>query len=158
MFYVARRLAVIGFCIVSFIPIQCGANADGKGGDVNPSYASECGSCHIPYPARLLNVESWNLIMNDLAHHFKIDASIDEASIGPIKKYLEQNARKKASNAYNGEIPTRITETHWFTHEHDEISELVWQKAKSKANCEACHTRAQQGRFSEREIKLPSSK
>ena len=51
----------------------------------------------------------------------------------------------------------RITETGWFRHEHDEVPAGIWKRpaVKSAANCAACHTRADAGDFSERNIRIP---
>ena len=54
-------------------------------------------------------------------------------------------------------IGTRITQTHWFVREHDEVPAETWKllAVKSKANCGACHTRAEQGDFSEGSLRVP---
>jgi nitrate/TMAO reductase-like tetraheme cytochrome c subunit len=51
----------------------------------------------------------------------------------------------------------RITETRWFKHEHDEVSDRTWRnlKVKSASNCGACHAFAAQGKFNERDIRVP---
>jgi len=36
----------------------------------DPLYRSECGDCHMPYPAGLLPAASWRRIMNGLEDHF----------------------------------------------------------------------------------------
>lgn len=51
----------------------------------------------------------------------------------------------------------RISTTAWFSREHDEIAASTWKRPAigSAARCEACHTDAAQGRFSERAIRIP---
>jgi hypothetical protein len=51
----------------------------------------------------------------------------------------------------------RITRSAWFVREHDEVPASVWRSAAvgKPSNCAACHTRAADGRFGEREIRLP---
>src|SRR5690606_37122372 len=44
------------------------------------AYQEECGACHLPYPPGLLPAASWQRIMQDLAHHFGTDASLDAAT------------------------------------------------------------------------------
>jgi hypothetical protein len=40
---------------------------------------------------------------------------------------------------------------------HDEVPAYIWKRKKigSLANCIACHTRANEGRYGEREIRIP---
>jgi hypothetical protein len=53
--------------------------------------------------------------------------------------------------------PPRLTGRAWFRREHRKVPEAAWRDArvKSAANCAACHTRAEEGSFREREI-LPA--
>ena len=56
------------------------------------------------------------------------------------------------------DAPIRITELGYFKHEHDEIpSRMIMENegVVSLSNCDACHQRAEQGYFSEREINIP---
>jgi hypothetical protein len=48
----------------------------------------------------------------------------------------------------------RITDNPYFRHEHHEISPRLLKQsgAASMSHCNACHQRAEQGSFSEREI------
>jgi nitrate/TMAO reductase-like tetraheme cytochrome c subunit len=121
----------------------------------NSVYRAECASCHIAYPPQLLSKESWRALMGDLANHFGTDASVDAKTAQEIQRYLEANA----GGARAGEVkpPLRITETHWFRHEHDEVPAAVWKvpAVKSAANCGACHTQAERGDFSERSLRVP---
>ncbi|HQR50805.1 MAG TPA: diheme cytochrome c [Methylophilaceae bacterium] len=122
----------------------------------NPRWKAECGSCHVAYPARLLPAESWKAMMAGLDKHFGSDASIDPATTAEILAFLEQNAgRRKPDPAVKPQL--RITETHWFKREHDEVPAATWKNplVKSAANCAACHTRAEQGDFNERSLRLP---
>jgi hypothetical protein len=129
------------------------ASSEGKRVPPDPTYVSECGSCHVPYPPRMLPSESWKILLGGLGKHFDVDASLDEAALNAVSNFVLNNARRASSKEITP--PTRITTSRWFLHEHDEISEAVWKQIKSKAKCEACHTNAQQGRFSEHELKLP---
>jgi hypothetical protein len=51
----------------------------------------------------------------------------------------------------------RISTTRWFLGEHDEIAAATWKRPAigSPARCEACHTDAAQGRFSEHALSIP---
>jgi hypothetical protein len=123
-----------------------------------PVYAQECGSCHVPYPARLLSAESWRAVLNGLDRHFGSDASLDPAALKPIADDLEAQARRRATLGEDGQPLLRITETRWFRHEHDEIPQQTWKlpTVQSPAHCEACHTAAERGNYSEHALPLPT--
>jgi len=96
--------------------------------------------------------------MNGLDQHFGSDASLDDKNVADtLQRYLLGNARRKDTLDENGNSVRRITETRWFRHEHDEVPESVWQSpaVKSPSNCGACHTTADQGRFSEHNLRMP---
>ena len=120
----------------------------------NPVYREECGGCHVAYPPQLLPKASWQAIMGGLDKHFGTDASLDPATAKTIQTYLETNASRRA---VTGKPPLRITDTAWFKREHDEVPAAKWSSAavKSPANCSACHTKAEQGDYSERTLRVP---
>lgn len=118
------------------------AMADGKRFSAdNPQWRSECGSCHVAYPPQLLAAPAWRRIMTGLDRHFGVDASLDAAAAAEIAAFLESNSGRREARTL------RITETAWFRHEHDEV--------RAGPDCEACHTRAAQGDFSERSLRNP---
>jgi hypothetical protein len=127
--------------------------APGPGGD---AWKTECASCHIAYPPRLLPADSWRAIMKALERHFGTDASIDAATAASIAAFLERNAGRVRS-ASSAMPVLRITETRWFLREHDDIGASRWRdpKIRSAANCGACHPRAEDGRFGERDVRIP---
>jgi hypothetical protein len=116
----------------------------------------ECGSCHIVYPPNLLSAESWRALMGNLNKHFGTDASVDAATQKELRAELENAASNRSENVA-GKPVLRISETRWFKREHDEVSPRVWRnpKVKSASNCGACHTQAAQGKFNERDIRVP---
>jgi hypothetical protein len=122
---------------------------------LDPVYVEECGSCHVAYPPRALGASSWRLVLSDLSHHFGADASLEESARSAVGRYLEENARRKETPGGDGRPAQRISESLWFTREHDEISGATWQAAKLKANCAACHLGAEQGNYSEHHVRLP---
>jgi len=119
-------------------------------------WREECGSCHVAYPARLLSRESWDAIMRGLDDHFGDDAAVDEAVAASIRRYLA-SASRPASRAATATPTLRITESRWFTHEHDDVSASTWRSPKvgSAANCAACHRDAEAGRFDEDTVNSP---
>ncbi len=122
----------------------------------NALWQSECGSCHVAYPPRLLPAESWRAVMSGLDKHFGTDASLDPAAAREISAFREKNAGSRRYEA-SAKPLLRITETRWFRREHDEVSERVWKnpKVKSAANCAACHIQAESGNYSEHNIRIP---
>lgn len=120
----------------------------------------ECGSCHVPYPAKLLPAASWQKLMGDLGNHFGTDATLgDAATTKLITDFLVANAgsAQRISSTKGAAVPLRITETRWFVREHDEVRADVWKRPsiKSAANCGACHQGAADGNFGEHSIRIP---
>ena len=94
--------------------------------------------------------------MSGLDKHFGTDASLDPATTAEILGFLEKNASLRKTAATTPP-PLRITEMQWFIHDHDEISNRTWKdpRVKSPSNCAACHTGAEEGRFSEHALHVP---
>lgn len=120
----------------------------------NPTYKTECGSCHVAYPPKLLPASSWQQLMQRLDRHFGGDASLDAQASAEIGRILAANAGRRDTPPG---VEPRITETRWFRKEHDEVPAALWKSAavKSAANCAACHTRADDGDYAERTLRLP---
>lgn len=134
-----------------------------RGGDsshrvtLDAGYVTECGACHVAYPPGMLPERSWRKMMGDLAHHFGENAELDQAAAQRLEGYLVQasgeGGSKFARSVPSGMTPLRLTETPKFRSEHDELRGPV--PVKSMAQCEACHTRAKEGSYEEREIVVP---
>ena len=122
----------------------------------NEKWRTECGACHVAYPPQLLPPSSWNAVMAGLDRHFGTDASLDAATGTEIAAFLEENAGRER-RARDGAPSLRITETRWFEREHDELAASIWKhpQVKTAANCSACHIGADQGSFSEHDIRVP---
>lgn len=131
----------------------------------NPTYTEECGSCHIAYPPGLLPADSWRRIMSSLQEHFGDNAELDQATNQEIMTFLLTYAADNSSYRRSQRMMTavkgastqpllRITDNPYFRHEHHEISPRLLKQsgAASMSHCNACHQRAEQGSFSEREI------
>ena len=121
----------------------------------DPTWKSECGSCHIAYPPQLLPASSWRALMSGLDKHFGSDASLDPQTAAGIAAFLEKNAGRDRS--FSRTPALRITETRWFVHEHDEVPDRAWKnpQVKSAANCTACHVDGDKGNFDEHNIRIP---
>ena len=145
---------IIGVAIAAVLAVDAAAS-ERSGSPPPAAWRSECGSCHVAYPPRLLPASSWRTLMASLDRHFGADASLDAVTSAAILAYLEANAGRD-----EGGYPplTRITETRRFRHKHAEIASAVWtrQAVGSRANCSACHRGAEQGDFSERAVRIPN--
>jgi hypothetical protein len=131
------------------------------------TYVNECGSCHTAYAPGLLPARSWRKMMAGLRNHFGEDASLAEPDQLEILKHLEllasdgsqANMRMRRINGAiaAGTIPLRVSETGYFKYMHDEVPGYIWKRKKigSPTNCVACHPRANEGRYGEREIRIP---
>lgn len=136
------------------------AQADSIGARVAPlpKYQQECAACHMAYPPGLLPAASWQRLMGGLNQHFGTDASLDDASVREISAWLSVHAGtyKRVSEAPPQD---RISQSAWFLRKHnaEEVPTAVWKRTAigSAANCVACHGKAAQGSFSERDIKIP---
>ena len=121
-----------------------------------PRYQQECAACHLAYPPAMLPAASWRRLMNDLPRHYGTDASLDAAAVQEIGSWLGTHAG--TYKRVREEPPQdRITRSAWFIRKHDEVPAATWKLpvVKSAANCAACHQGAEQGSFSERNIRIP---
>lgn len=133
----------------------------------NPLYQAECGTCHFPYPPCLLPARSWDRLMGNLSDHFCESAELAPETLKTLTDYLVANAGDRVRTRRSlkltrsippGEAPLRITEVPYFVQKHEEVpARLIRDNPKvgSLSNCAACHTRADTGSFSEREIDIP---
>lgn len=130
-------------------------------------YVEECGSCHTAYAPTYLPARAWRKLMLELDRHFGEDASLAKADRDLLLEQLEQLAgdgpRAVQAIAYRNvraasSAPLlRVTEMPFFGYMHDEVPPSIWRRAKvgSRSNCIACHPRADEGRYFEREIVIP---
>jgi hypothetical protein len=133
----------------------------------SPVYKGECGDCHMAYAPGLLPARSWEKIMSGLEDHFGDNAELDTKTQKAITGFLVSNSadksnyrrsRRFASSNDQGDILIRISETPYFKHEHDEIPARMVTGNKdvnSFSNCNACHRKAEQASFRERDIFIP---
>ncbi len=124
---------------------------------VPSAYVQECAACHIAYPPALLPAASWQRVMTGLDKHYGTDASLDATTVAQLSAWLKTEA---GTGKRAAEVPPqdRITRTAWFEHKHRKIDAPVWKlvSVKSAANCAACHSRADQGDFDERSLRVPA--
>lgn len=131
--------------------------------DAPPAFQAECASCHVAFPPQLLAADDWRRVMRSLDKHYGDNASLDEKTRQILEDFHVRNAggRKVGAGrmAQAGELP-RLTQTDWFVREHREVRPADWKHAKVKtpANCVACHTKAAEGSYREREIVMPNGR
>jgi hypothetical protein len=152
------------FSTVAGCLISMAARADSMPmpADTPASFKTECSSCHLAFPPRLLPADDWRRVMAALDRHYGDNASVDDKARKEIEDFLVRNSGsslwdRPGSGAGN---PPRLTATLWFERKHRKVSAQTWRdpRVKSAANCTACHTGAEQGRFGEHEINMPGGR
>lgn len=123
-------------------------------------YSAECGGCHVAFPPQLLSAQQWRAVMGRLDSHYGTDATLEPARQAEVLALLEQHAGKgsaQAEPAPGEETRPRLTTSAWFKRKHHEVDRTLWShpEVKTPANCGACHTRADEGSYREREIVMP---
>lgn len=167
-----RQLAVLALALaVTGFGLSRGS-ADSDPGQTFPDvkhklWEHECSSCHMLYSPGMLPARSWSRMMKELKDHFGENATLAPEDAALIEKHLVNNAadgmganvrmRRIASSIAAADAPQRFSETAHFRYIHDDIPKGVWKREKigSPANCIACHPKADQGRYPEREIRIP---
>ena len=134
----------------------------------NQLYIKECGSCHFPYQPGLLPANAWNKMMANLDKHFGSDATLAPEDFQTLSKYLNDNSAEKnmqykrsnriVSSIPAGKIPDSISTTPYMIKKHNELkkSMITQPEVKGLFNCMACHTTADKGSYSEKDIKIPN--
>jgi len=133
----------------------------------NPGYLEECGSCHFPYQPGLLPARSWTKVMAGLEGHFGENAELPAGDAKTLTDYLVKNAADHANYKRSkkimqtlppGNAPLRASETPYFIKKHNQLSRKMVQdnpEVVSISRCDTCHTKANTGSFSEKEILIP---
>ena len=160
LYAMTGTLAATAFAAVSLLLGAAPAHADGHVYDIaNKAYKSECSACHVAFPPQLMSAQSWRAIMAGLDKHFGTDASVDPKAAEELRRYLESNASQREGRVAGSasSAAPRITESGWFLREHRKVPDHIWRSKAvgSAANCAACHTRADQGDYAERSLRVP---
>jgi cytochrome b len=133
-------------------------------GPLDPTYAQECGSCHMAYPPSLAPSPRWIAIMDGLQDHFGEDASLEPWLMSRIRAYLTMNAAERWDTRAAHELqrsnpqdPIRLTATPFWVRMHRGIPESVFKSRAvgAKGACEKCHSDASTGRFDPQDINMP---
>ena len=130
-------------------------------------YKTECGGCHMAYPASMLPSASWLGMMGSLEDHFGDNAELDSDTADQIASFLSRNAADEGRGEYGERSwratrdrtpPLRITRTDYFRGQHHEIpAKMVTGNPDvgSFSRCETCHRGAEQGDFDEHGVRIP---
>lgn len=104
---------------LSFLILPTAASADGgkQFSVADPLLQSECGSCHVVYPAALLPATAWNGLIDTLTRHFGVDASLDPPVAEKLRAWLTAHAGQ-GKRVAGAETLTRVSDTAWFQREH----------------------------------------
>jgi hypothetical protein len=152
-------MAVAGTTLLAVADDDDHRGGHGRGGIKvvkDPVVIKECGPCHMVFQPGFLPAASWKKMMGDLENHFGDNAKLDPAIAKTITDYLVANAadargRRGSPVPPGAEPPLRITELRWFKHEHrgrrGSPETLKRRKAKSLADCKACHPGAERGYY-----------
>ncbi|OYT87974.1 MAG: cytochrome C [Burkholderiales bacterium PBB3] len=151
------RLVAVSTCACIFQPVAI-ADSGKNAVPLLPKYKQECAACHTAYQPGMLPAASWQRLMGGLHRHHGTDASLDPSDVREISAWLNANAGT-FRGARDEPPEDRITKSEWFVRKHNarEIAPTVWKRAAigSPSNCQACHTNAEQGKFNERDIRIP---
>ncbi len=134
----------------------------------NKQWRDECGSCHAVFYPALLPSRSWKKIMAAQDKHFGTDLGLDAATVDAVLKFMVDNAAEKHvveaafkidESIPQSETPLRITETPYWVNKHREIAAADWANpvVKSKTNCAACHSDADDGTFEDGAMDIPQA-
>ena len=152
----AARLPAASLALACALPAAWANSRQMPESSMLPAYKQECAGCHMAYPPGMLPASSWSRMMKGLDQHYGTDASLDPAMVRQISVWLEAHAGtyKRVREAPPQD---RITQSAWFERKHRDIEPAVWKRASigSRANCMACHTRADQGDFDDDRVRIP---
>jgi hypothetical protein len=155
----SSALAALAVCAAALLASSARADERQAPLTLPAKVQQECTACHIAYPPGLLPAASWQRLMANLPRHFGTDASLDAASTQEITAWLLQHAgtSKRVKREPAPPPQDRISRADWFVSKHREVAASTWAlpAVKSAANCAACHPGAEQGDFSERNIRIP---
>lgn len=154
--------------VITAAEVRGEGSTDLSVGTANKAYIKECGACHLAYQPQFLPKRSWEATMNTLDKHFGDSAALEDAARSEILAYLVKNSadssssrlsRKVLASLGSSETPLRISDTPYFKRKHREVRAEVFKRKSigSRANCSACHPRADKGDYDEHKVKIPKN-
>ncbi len=123
----------------------------GSAASMDPTYAKECGACHLAYPPSMLPAPAWRGILGGLDRHFGQNAELDDATRARLEGWLASQAGPGSA------AEPRLTRTGWFQRKHREVPSGAAARPAvgSMANCAACHPGATGWDFDEHRVRIP---
>ena len=123
-------------------------------------WKEECAACHMLYAPGLLPADAWRQQMQTLDEHYGSNATLDPVQERDILDFLLRAStanRLPVEPSPTAGEPPRISQTRWFEHKHDEVSEAKFQREAvgGRFNCVACHRDAERGDFDDDRVKIP---
>jgi cytochrome b len=121
----------------------------------NDAWKKECTGCHLDYHPSILPARSWNALLRGQHEHFGEDLGLDDETVNTLCEYaLSQPAESHAtplawkvdSTTPAESTPERVTDTAYWKHRHEDLSEADWGRTKRFA-CDGCHLDATAGTF-----------
>jgi cytochrome c553 len=121
------------------------------------TWAAECSSCHLAFPPGLLVAKDWQRIMASLDKHFGSDASMTPSEATAVGAFLTKNASNNGVRHTSSVDLPKLTKTPWFDRKHRKIPDAAWAdpRIRTASNCVACHAKAEQAQYSEKDISVP---
>jgi len=132
---------------------------------LDPTYAQECGDCHIPFHPSLMSAQRWRMLMASLDSHFGEDASLDEETRKKLEDWRVAHAAEtvdtKPAHVFaqaDPENPISLTATPFWKNTHKAIPDKVFKSKPiyARTNCAACHKDAEIGMFYPSNIEIPA--
>lgn len=110
-----------------------------------------------PYPPGMLPASSWSRMMKGLDQHYGTDASLDPAMVRQISVWLEAHAQAPTSACARHLRKIASPSLHGLNASTATSNPPCGKRASigSRANCMACHTRADQGDFDDDRVRIP---
>jgi cytochrome c551/c552 len=104
----------------------------------------ECGACHLPFLPSFLPASAWRMILARLDNHYGEVATLPPEATARILKYYVDHSGWSWTTPVPaaGQTLPRITTQPWWK---KAMGDLDFRKPriKSRANCGACHSRAE---------------
>lgn len=151
-----KTITLTALAATVILPLSASADSMTPPTDAPLSYRTECGSCHVSYPANLLSARGWREIMGGLRAHFGENAELEEPVSRQIGQYLVDHAGSSDRRFGSRTEPPRLTTTPWFRRNHGGMrSYFANAYVGRSANCQACHPQAENGGYAKEYIVLP---
>ncbi len=131
-----------------------------------PILATECGDCHIVFPAYLLPAKSWEIIMDTPEDHFGDELDLEEEDAKVIRNYLvkhsgENSTREAAVKLLKSiknkkDVISIVSAPYWKkTHENIPSKVFKLKEVDSKYSCDSCHPDILYGNINDDCITIP---